>query len=128
MSHDAAARAGVRPPVFDDSALEVLAAAEWPGNVRQLRFAIERIVALFDGERLDGPRVAPLIPPEARRAAEEAPSGGVRSLAEMERELVERAMRAAGGNRTRAAALLGITPRGLYNKLRRNGTTFRTSE
>jgi two-component system response regulator HydG len=46
----------------------------------------------------------------------------------MERDLVERAMRQTGGNRTRAAELLGITPRGLYNKLRRHGTTFRSSE
>jgi DNA-binding NtrC family response regulator len=46
----------------------------------------------------------------------------------MERELIERAMRQAGGNRTKAAEILGITPRGLYNKLRRNGTTFRSSE
>jgi DNA-binding NtrC family response regulator len=46
----------------------------------------------------------------------------------MERELVHLAMQQAGGNRAKAAELLGITTRGLYNKLRRSGTAFREAE
>jgi DNA-binding NtrC family response regulator len=123
----AAARAQVAVPELDAGAIRALAACDWPGNVRQLRFVIERAVALWPDQVIGADEIGMLLAGEARHPPAGSPPE-MQSLAEMERALVARAMREAGGNRTRAAELLGITPRGLYNKLRRNGTSFRSSE
>ena len=48
-------------------------------------------------------------------------SGGVRTLAELERDAIQRALEATGGNRKRAAELLGIGERTLYDKLKKQG-------
>jgi len=81
----------------------------WPGNVRELRNVIERAILLEPGDRL-GPKVlADLLRPPSRSADPFAlPEGGV-NLAELERELIREALERAGGNRTRAAELLGLT-------------------
>jgi DNA-binding NtrC family response regulator len=138
LARAAAEKAGLRAPAFADAALIELAACAWPGNVRQLRFVVERLVALYDGELITADAVAPLLGACGRGRAPAAASvpvvdldtstRRVRSLAEVERDMVQRAMAQTGGNRTRAAELLGITPRGLYNKLRRCGTNFRVTE
>ena len=89
----------------------------WPGNVRELANALERAAILADGDviaaddlRLDAPASA-------------APSQAVdlRPLVDLEREAIERALRAVGGNRRRAAEILGIGERTLYDKLKRYG-------
>jgi DNA-binding NtrC family response regulator len=118
----AAARAETPAPVIASDALGALIDYRWPGNVRQLRFVIERLVAVWPGQRISADAVRAVLGHTKPIAPVAAPaSSDVYSLAEMERALVARAMRDARGNRTRAAALLGITPRGLYNKLRRLG-------
>ena len=123
LLEQAAKRTGVPPPDLGADAMRVLAAHPWPGNVRQLRFVVERLAAVWAGQRIGAAEVSDVLEPAAP-----APERGGCSLADMERELVERAMREARGNRTRAAEMLGITPRGLYNKLRRIGTSFRPPE
>jgi len=127
LVRQAAARAQVPAPELDPEVGALLARFDWPGNVRQLRFLIERAVALSAGARIGAAELVHLLDDERRRAPTE-PEPGLRSLAEMERDMVARAMRAAGGNRTKAAEMLGITPRGLYNKLRRSGTSFQRAE
>ncbi len=98
---------------FTDAARETMSAYAWPGNVRQLRNAIERAVLLSDQEWLD---VGDL-PPEVRggagsgrapaRGAYELPAQGV-TLDDMEREFVRQALERTKGNRSRAARLLGM--------------------
>lgn len=83
---------------------------DWPGNVRALGNALERAVILSDGPRIE---LAALAGPE-RRA-----SDGPRSLAEVERDAIEHALAYTGGHRRRAADLLGIGLRTLYDKLKR---------
>ncbi|MCC6995350.1 MAG: sigma-54-dependent Fis family transcriptional regulator [Deltaproteobacteria bacterium] len=113
-----------------------LAAWHWPGNVRELGNALERAAILADGEVIrpehvwleasagagaaaGGPApavagsvgVAPRAPAELRTL----------TLAELERDAVLRALESVGGNRRRAAELLGIGERTLYEKLKRYG-------
>ncbi len=116
---------------------------EWPGNVRELQHAIERAVILsadpvlkpdsFDGHRFgltEGwsgpsprralPTVAALIEGEAGTRVS-TPEGAVvltsLDVADAERVLIARALEVSGGNRTRAAKLLGMSVRTLRSKL-----------
>jgi two-component system response regulator HydG len=107
---------GIAPP-----ALELLRRYPWPGNVRELRNAIEHAVALGDEEMI---AVADLPPPIVEFARGGQPPSTdpftlklPASLAAIERRAIEAALLTCGGNRTRAAALLGITRMTLYNKL-----------
>jgi two-component system response regulator PilR (NtrC family) len=109
-------------------AMGLLRAYPFPGNVRELQNIIERAVALEVG-----PLVTPGSLPERVQGAMGAPAGTVEAppadapltegvdlearLADLERSYLERALAAAGGNRTQAARLLGITFRSLRYRL-----------
>ncbi len=97
------------------AAADVLRRYAWPGNVREIENALERAVALADGERVD---VVDL--PEEVRGTLPHPSfdGPVRPLEDVERDYILAALRAHGGNRTRTAAALGIGAATLFRKLR----------
>jgi DNA-binding NtrC family response regulator len=121
--------------------LEMLQRYEWPGNVRELQHAIERAVILspdpvlqpgaFDGQRFGlSPRGAGPVPArsasslalsELVSAAQGIPPGAVvltsLDISRAETQLIERALQVSGGNRTRAAELLGMSVRTLRNKL-----------
>jgi len=109
---------------------EWLLAYHWPGNVRELRNAIERAILLCDGgliarEHLPAPVTRPdgTRPPANGGALDpEAPlpPGGV-DLEQIERGLVERAVRDAKGNKSKAARLLGLTRAQLYSRLEKYG-------
>ncbi|MGQ0612620.1 MAG: sigma 54-interacting transcriptional regulator [Planctomycetaceae bacterium] len=90
---------------FDEQALGLLRAYSWPGNVRELRNVCERCAVLARGTRIP-PEELPL---EVRIGREGGGEGEVRTLREMERAMVVRALAKTGGNRTQAAKLLGIT-------------------
>lgn len=89
----------------------------WPGNVRELQHAIERAVILSDGSMLK-PENFMLHPASARKKGE---SSDELNLSVLEKEAIERALRRADGNITRAAELLGITRFALYRKLDKLG-------
>jgi len=106
-------------------ALEILQRYRWPGNIRELRNVVERALVLGDGPTLE----ADDLPPELAAAA---PAGAratvqdrallVRPLAEIERDAILAALEATGGNKARAAALLGIDRTTLYRKLKDMGS------
>jgi two-component system response regulator HydG len=86
----------------------------WPGNVRELRNAMERLVVLASGPSLSAADVQQF----CLAAVVEDPSDAAPlSLAEAERQAIERALAASGGNKTQAARILGITPKTLNAKL-----------
>jgi DNA-binding NtrC family response regulator len=102
---------------FAPEALALLEAHTWPGNVRELEHAVERAVALSSS-----PLVLPEnLPPELRTpsgARPPAPPARM-SLEEMKRWYVAQALDEAGGNKARAAEMLGIDRRTLYRILAR---------
>jgi len=87
-------------------ALEQLQRHGWPGNIRELRNAVERAVLLAETDRL-GPEQFPMLSARPASSAFELPPNGV-NLDELERDLVAQALTRSGGNQTRAAALLGL--------------------
>jgi DNA-binding NtrC family response regulator len=107
---------------------DVLAAMErysWPGNVRELEHAIERGVALSGGARTLKPEH--LIPDLARSGggSNEVPpedAGSLRKVVEQaEREHLKRVLKLTGNRRAQAAAILGISRKNLWEKLRLHG-------
>jgi len=118
---EAAARTGKRIATFTQSALKVLLAYPWPGNVRELENVIERAVALAEGDQI-GPDDLPSQVRE-RRSADVLAGALARglTLAELEREYINRVLTAEGGNKTRAAQRLGLDRKTLYRKLEEYG-------
>ncbi len=97
----------------------VLMAYDWPGNVRELRNAMERA-----GIMADGNLVLPKdLPPQLQDAAPAGTSGTVLvgDMREIQRRAILEAIEKTGGNKTRAADLLGISRRNLIYKLREYG-------
>lgn len=84
----------------------------WPGNVRELQHAIERAVILSDSTLLNPDNFMLHATPSRKKAEQEE-----LNLSILEKEAIERALRRADGNVTRAAELLGITRFALYRKL-----------
>jgi transcriptional regulator with PAS, ATPase and Fis domain len=108
-------RMGRKLTGFTPRAADQLLRYEWPGNVREVQNAIEHAVALAAGSRVD---VEDL--PEELRAAmpRPRPVGRTQPLEDVEREYILAAVESAGGNRTRAAADLGIGLATLKRKLK----------
>jgi two-component system response regulator HydG len=96
-----------------ESGLKALQECTWPGNVRQLQHLVERLTILAPGGRIDAEAVQHAL------AAMEAREEPVETLAEAEEEQIRRVVSATGGNKSRAAQILGIERKTLYRKLER---------
>ena len=103
-------------PSFSDETLRRLAAYHWPGNVRELENLVQRLVLLAEGERIE-----PADLPATLRPALDLPRRLDRSLAEHEADYIRAVLASVGGNKTRAAAILGIDRKTLRDKLGRQG-------
>ena len=101
-------------------ALALLVGYHWPGNVRELEHMIERALALSSAEML----LPDDFPAHIRGGSERAPSlpAARMTLEEVKRWYVNKAPEEAGGNKLRAAELLGIDRRTLYRILERQAT------
>ena len=117
---------GIETPVVPEETMRMLCSSQWPGNVRELSNVIERALILSRGRPLDpgcfevpGPmRAAPPPTPGSPGAVgEPASSTEVFDLKEIEMQTIRRALESTGGNRSRAARMLGISERTLRNKL-----------
>ena len=101
-----------------DEAVKRLSELPWPGNVRELRNIVERLLLLAKGLRIDLGDVARIVPeplPEALAAA----AGELLPLRTMTRKYVEWMLEQTGGNKVRAAQLLGIDASTIYRILAR---------
>ncbi len=118
---EAAARTGKRIGAFTQAALKILLAYPWPGNVRELENVVERAVALAESDQI-GPDDLPSQVRE-RRSADVLAGALARglTLAELEREYINRVLQAESGNKTRAAERLGLDRKTLYRKLAEYG-------
>jgi two-component system response regulator AtoC len=108
---------------FTPEALRALQAYAWPGNVRELRNAVERAAILTTGEEIGietlglSGMCVPVPAADAPRSAPAEDAFRPMPLAESEKRLIENTLRAAGGNRNRAAEFLGIHRTTLYKKI-----------
>jgi DNA-binding NtrC family response regulator len=116
-----------QPPRLADEALRALSTYAWPGNIRELQNCIERALILCDGDRLEVSHLGlPAGEDERTDAAildaAELP-GGLQAASQRAQEWAERsriraALGACSGNKTRAAALLGVSYKTLLHKIR----------
>jgi DNA-binding NtrC family response regulator len=105
---------GRAAPRFSDGVLEVLRRYHWPGNVRELENVIQRLVVMSEAESVDVPDL-----PSVMRFSVPRGVGRLCSLAEVESEHVRSVLENVGGNKTRAAEILGIDRKTLREKLKR---------
>ncbi|MGA1995933.1 MAG: sigma 54-interacting transcriptional regulator, partial [Bryobacteraceae bacterium] len=94
-----------------ESGIKALQDYTWPGNVRQLQHLIERLSVL--AERVDAPAVLQAL------TVMESRDKPVETLADAEEEQIRRVLAATGGNKSKAAQILGIERKTLYRKLDR---------
>jgi two-component system NtrC family response regulator len=118
------AAAAKSPKRLTQDAAGRLRAHPWPGNVRQLKNAMERLNALVRGELIDATDLAVIEretgPSEDSRPGE-ATGDMAAAVAGLEAEMIRRALEACGGNRAEAARRLNINRQLLYTKMRRCG-------
>jgi DNA-binding NtrC family response regulator len=116
---DAALRMKRKIGALTPRAADQLIRYDWPGNVRELANAIERAVALAEGDRVD----VEDLPEEIRQAfPKPMPTvGAVRSLEIVEKEYILAALELNAGNQTHTAAQLHIGAATLYRKLKGYG-------
>jgi DNA-binding NtrC family response regulator len=111
---------------FSPEAEELLIASDWPGNVRELKNLVERVVVLENTEVILPKHMPKWIFGNSMTAdhySEDGfalPQSGI-SLASLERELIEQALKRTGGNQIQSAALLGITRHALRHRMKKHG-------
>ena len=113
----------IEPPALSEEAMQALMIYDWPGNVRELENALERAAVVAGGSEIT--------PEHLPQRVLEAPTPQLvsdRPLPNPAMEVIERAyiewvLQAEGGNKSKAAEVLGIDPSTLYRKLNRYGLT-----
>jgi two-component system, NtrC family, response regulator AtoC len=126
---------------ISDAALAALSAYPWPGNIRELENVIERTVLFTEHDVIDvadlaesalkpgaptAPQAMPLASTASGAKATGIEAGSMKEIVkkateELERDLIVKALDETGGNVTRAAQLLGISRKGLQNKMKEYG-------
>jgi DNA-binding NtrC family response regulator len=101
---------------FTERALGVLLNFDWPGNITQLENCIERAVVLARGEEIE-PRELPRELMTSGRSGDEIPTVPGASLRELERYAILKTLEHVGGSTSKAARILGISPRKIQYRL-----------
>ena len=104
---------GKPTPRFSERALQVLSQYQWPGNVRELVNVIQRLIIMSEEELIEVPDLPSLMRFSALRVP-----GLNRTLAEVEAEHISNVLACVGGNKTKAAEILGIDRKTLREKLK----------
>jgi two-component system response regulator HydG len=126
---DLSERTGKEVQGFSKGARQALLLYDWPGNIRQLRNAVERMFVLDTDGLLDvddlPDEVAALAVDSPHERWLDAPTGADalvgRPLNDVEKFYIQRALEVTGGNREEAASMLGIGERTLYRKIKEYG-------
>jgi DNA-binding NtrC family response regulator len=117
---DAACERAGRKAVLSAAALEALMRHDWPGNVRELRNTIERLVVSSRGGVIEAADLSDVDTTSQPRVSDAA-FANLTTLDDLERRYLLHVLDATGGNRTRAAEILGIDRRTLYRMAERFG-------
>jgi DNA-binding NtrC family response regulator len=104
---------------FAEDALSALLEYDWPGNVRELENVIERAVVLCDGPRIERKHLPPALVPAHERGGPPPIPGS--TIAELERYAILQTLEACGGSTSKAATVLGVSPRKIQYKLHEYG-------
>jgi DNA-binding NtrC family response regulator len=96
-----------------ESGIKALQEYTWPGNVRQMQHVVERLTILAPNDRIDQESVSDAL------AAMESRDSTSETLEDAERDQIRKVLAATGGNKSRAAQILGIERKTLYRKLER---------
>lgn len=113
------------PPALSSAALDRIYQYPFPGNVRELQNAMERAVTFCQGKEIMPQHLPERMQAEAQPGADaeghadfgEVPLSQLRSLSDVQRDYVRYVLREAGGNKRKAAEILGVTRRTLYRWL-----------
>lgn len=125
-------QAGIKPREIGDDAMAILQAHSWPGNIRQLRNNVERLLILARGECGDGPITAELLPAEVGDTLPRAPTDSdvhimalpLREARELfEKEYLVAQINRFGGNISRTAEFVGMERSALHRKLKSLGVS-----
>jgi PAS domain S-box-containing protein len=127
FAREIALQYGKPVPNFDPEVMVTLMNYSWPGNIRQLRNMIERLVILTEDDRIRREHLPPSI--QVPRLSSETSISGQPHIDtnekgdESELQVIQNALKTTYGNKTAAAKLLGISRGTLYNKMRKYGLT-----
>jgi DNA-binding NtrC family response regulator len=113
LAHFFLKRVNNRVRHIDEHALNLLEDYPWKGNIRELKNIIERAAVLADSDRI----TADLLPPELRHDQQSVNISSSSTLDEVERAHIRRVLDETGGNKTKAAQILGIGTSTLYRKI-----------
>lgn len=102
---------------FSARATAALAQYEWPGNVRELKNFVRRAFIMAEGDELEADQLTPQVSPGGESSGGQVSVPVGETLAEADRRLILATLVRCKGVKKQAAALLGISPKTLYNRL-----------
>ena len=111
---------GATPPRLTPDAVDAILNYAWPGNIRELRNVIERAVLLANGGVITSSDL-PLSSTTSAAPSARATGGSAASLGDLERRHIEQVLQQTNWHQGRAAAVLGISTKTLYRKIREYG-------
>lgn len=114
---DAATRHGLTVPEFDESVREFLAAQPFPGNLREMKNLVERVMLVNRSDRLTAADFAGI----SRQTPSSAATVTDGSLEDIERRRIAESLSRCGGNISRAATELGLSRQALYRRMEKYG-------
>ncbi|KHE94197.1 MAG: sigma-54 dependent transcriptional regulator [Candidatus Scalindua rubra] len=112
-------KTGINTPLkrISKEAIDALVQYDWPGNVREIKNLIHRCTVMIDSEVLLSEHFENMLNVQKPRKTNELSVG--QTIEDVEKELIYKTLEKTGGNKTRAAEILDVTPRTLRNKLSR---------
>ena len=106
---------------FSEEAMNILTSYYWKGNVRELRNVVEKMTVLSRGKVLDTGDIPSYILTSERDSLKTGPAADSLDIGENEKQLIIRALKETGNNKTAAAEILGMSRRTLHRRIRELG-------
>ena len=103
---------GIEPPLFSENTWRALCGYSWPGNVRELENLVQRVIVMTDKKEIDVPQL-----PAPMRFSAPKHIDAHRTLAEVETDYIRLVLESTGGNKSKAAQILGIDRKTLREKI-----------
>lgn len=104
-------------PTIFDSAMEMFTNYEWPGNIRELRNVVERMIIFIDHSTITAEEIVSILPTSTNKHVDK--EGLEHEKARLEKNRIQEALAETYGNKSAAAKKLGISRVSLYNKIKK---------